>query len=480
MRGILLLLSIVTVAGCRPGVPSRPNVVLVVVDTLRADALGCYGNPRAVTPFLDRWADEGMRFAHAYAASSWTMPSVASLLTSRYPTQHKVTSIRARLASDETTLADVLRREGYATGGFSANRLVTDQLAESGFESFRPYGTAVPGRKLAARPLIRKALGWVDEVQRATPERPIFAYFQFMEPHSPYQPPEPYRSRFAAPEPPAARLGLFHMRYMLEGGKALSREELTQLRYLGRDVPAWRAGWMGSADVAPGDFAYARSLYDGEVASLDAELRHLFAELDRRGILRHAVVVFTADHGEEFGEHGLFNHGTGLYNELIHVPLVIVSDGIPTGTATQAVSALDVAPTVLDLAGIRPEPTFEGRSLAPLATRGEHSVDVVSELLETFSGGVGLHSEAVVHDNLKILALTREHALAGTEVYDLRADPAESASPTPVLWARAVPLLASLHSFTATIAPRARKAAPTFVPTDQARDRLRALGYVAD
>src|SRR5690242_16246877 len=98
----LFVSFLLALASCGPRAPEHPNVVLVVVDTLRADALGCYGNPRGATPFIDRWADDGVRFAHAYAATSWTTPSVVSLLTSRYPTQHKVTSFRARLAPDET------------------------------------------------------------------------------------------------------------------------------------------------------------------------------------------------------------------------------------------------------------------------------------------------------------------------------------------------------------------------------------------
>src|SRR5581483_9381034 len=239
MRGVFPLLSLALLAACRPTLPSRPNVVLIVVDTLRADALGSYGNRRGLTPFLDRWADQGTRFANAYAASSWTLPSVASLLTSRYPTQHRVTSFFAYLADDETTLAHVLHRHGWATAAFSANPALPRHLAASGFDTFPAYE---PWRKLATPPLVRKSLLWVDRVRRETPGRPLFLYYQLMEPHAPYEPPEPYRARFAASELPAARLNLLHMRFLLGVGKHLTMAEAVQLCGLG-DMPAWVPGW---------------------------------------------------------------------------------------------------------------------------------------------------------------------------------------------------------------------------------------------
>jgi len=479
MRGVFPLLSLALLAACRPTLPSRPNVVLIVVDTLRADALGSYGNRRGLTPFLDRWADQGTRFANAYAASSWTLPSVASLLTSRYPTQHRVTSFFAYLADDETTLAHVLHRHGWATAAFSANPALPRHLAASGFDTFPAYE---PWRKLATPPLVRKSLLWVDRVRRETPGRPLFLYYQLMEPHAPYEPPEPYRARFAASELPAARLNLLHMRFLLGVGKHLTMAEAVQLCGLG-DMPAWVPGWRAEHDVRRADLDYARSLYDGEVASLDAALRRLFVELDARGVLRHAIVVVTADHGEEFGDHGFFTHGTGLYNELIHVPLLLAGDGIPSGTRTQAVSLVDVAPTVLDLAGLPPEPTFEGRSLVPLAVRTAPAVDVVSELPETSAGGVGMHTKAVVRGELKLLALERGGpgngtGLSGTEVYDLHTDPGELVAPTAPLRARAIPMMVSLRTFADALAPRARTATPTAPITDEMRDQLRALGYV--
>ncbi len=477
MRSVLVLL-VLAAASCRPR-PGRPNVVLIVVDTLRADSLGAWGNPRGLTPFIDRWSDDGTRFANAYAASSWTSPSVASILTSRYPTQHKVTSFSAHLADDETTLADVLGREGWATGAFSANVMLNQQIADAGFDDFRTYWTWSAGSKLPAAPVIRKSLGWVDVVRRETPGRPVFLYYQFMEPHAPYQPPEPYRTRFAGPEPPPERLDLVHMRFLLGRGEPLTIAESLQLLNGGGDIPRWFATWRLKNDVTRPDLAYARSLYDGEVAAIDAELRRLFVALDARGILRHAIVVVTADHGEEFGEHGLFTHGTGLYREVIHVPLAIVADGIRHGVQTQAVSLVDVAPTVLDLAGVPPEPTFEGRSLVPLAVDGDRSVDVVSELPETGSGGVPMHTQAVIRDGIAVLMLTRGKAtVTGQEVYDLRTDPGESAAPSPALWARGMPLMVSLQRFSTAIAARARDAAPTVQPSDRTRDKLRALGYV--
>ena len=436
-------LALLAALGCAPAAPP-PNVVLVVVDTLRADRLGAYGNRRGLTPFLDELAARGVVFANAYAASSWTCPSVASLFTSRYPSEHRVATFDSRLAADEVTLAETLAPRHYLAGGFSANFRLDGQLGyRQGFRTWRAFLTV---RKLRAHRLTKKALVWVDRAWNTWPwsrwlPRPLFLYLHYMEPHAPYEPPDDYRQRLANGGP----------------GAEEANRKLTDLRW---------------SELSPDEVRLLESLYDAETASLDAHLRDLFRALAKRRVLDHAIVVVTADHGEEFDEHGFMEHGSSLYEAAIRVPLIVLVAGHPGGRVVeQRVSLVDVAPTLLELLGLPREPRFEGRSLVPLL-RGEDvpAADVIAELPRTGSAyDLSFHSVTIIRDSVKLL-LPREPGTPENETYDLARDPAESspASPPPSGVLRAA---------------RERQVGLAEPPTTRAvdettRKRLRALGYV--
>lgn len=327
--------------GCEAPPEERPSsVVMVVVDTLRADRFGARRDGESLTPFLDALAESSTVFHNAYSTSPWTSPAVASLFTSRYPSQHGVHDFGSVLPGDEETLAEILAARGVEAGGFSSNPLVGRSRGfEQGFGFFRAVGADAGGpaaRTERAIDAARRAIRWVDD--RATPTaQPFFLYLHVMDPHSPYAPDRHARARVFGdgpqPDPDAVNEAMRH--------------------HLTEEIPEpTRRAVVG--------------LYDAEVSSTDAALEHFFSALTERGRLDDAVVVVTADHGEELWDHGMFGHHHSLHAEVLRVPLLVRLPGQSARRdVREAVSLLDVAPTLLELLGLDVPAHFEGRSLAP-------------------------------------------------------------------------------------------------------------------
>jgi arylsulfatase A-like enzyme len=279
--------------------------------------------------------------------------------------------------------------------------------------------------------------------------RPMFLYLHFMETHWPYGPPG--RGRHLAGSPPPG-------------------VDDADLNAKVADSSRW--GELTSRDVSR-----LRRLYDAEVAELDARLRDLFVGLRARGLLDRAIVVFTADHGEEFREHGMLLHGLSLYEDAVRIPLVISGPGLPAGrTVADPVSLVDVAPTILALLGLPPEPRFEGRSLVDgIEGRGAWP-DVVLELFPSGEHDFRRHSAGLVHGRLKLLVTAVDGSDGTDAVYDLAHDPHERSPTSPVLADEAVRLRARLAERIRALGARAGTIEK--VPIDaETRDRLRALGY---
>jgi arylsulfatase A-like enzyme len=306
----------------------RPNVVLVTLDTTRADHLSCYGYGRETSPNLDALARAGVLYTRAVSTSSWTLPAHASLFTGKLTTSHGARydaegplslsdgiggdwdHYRARgLAEGETTLAGLLAAEGYATAAVVAGPWMKAVfgLAE-GFQSYDDDGIdELVGRR--ARQVTKAALEWLDGL---APERPFFLFLNYYDAHSPYGAPPPFTYAFFD-EPP-------------------------------------------SVAPAPDDRATWPDLYDGEIRFADEQLGRLFAELERRGLWQDTLVVVTADHGELFGEHGgLYGHGKYLFEEEVHVPLVVkhpARDGEAPAREDARVQLVDVFALILGRVGI--------------------------------------------------------------------------------------------------------------------------------
>ncbi|MGH7657200.1 MAG: sulfatase, partial [Gemmatimonadales bacterium] len=332
-----------------------PNILLIILDTVRASSLSLYGYDQPTTPGLDQRAKRGAVFDRALSTTSWTLPSHASMFTGRYPYNFPA-SWEIPLGSEFPTLAEVLQEHGYATGGFVANLLYTQR--ESGlargfihYEDFRvsreqlKESTAL-GQRIyewqggwvsAKRAYDRKPgeevsssfLRWVDQTRDA----PFFAFLNYYDAHVPYRAPQPWRDRFKT----------------------------------------------GRRD---------RDRYDASIAFLDQEIDGLLEELQARGHLENTIVVLTSDHGELFGEHGLEGHGNGLYDPTLHVPLVIwYPPVVQTGRRIERpVTLRDLPATLLDLAGIANHP-LGGTSLRPLF-RGDTATSGFSPLLAHLRKGI--------------------------------------------------------------------------------------------
>jgi arylsulfatase A-like enzyme len=456
---------------CMPAPTARPDLIVLLVDTLRADRLGCYGSTRGLTPFLDTLAAKGHVVRHAYAQVPWTSPSVASLFTSRFQSQHGIVGFNSVLAESEITLAEALRNAGYATAGFSANGLIGPRLGYGqGFDTYE-VSMPMPGTPPStlrfskrADAVVAEGLRWLDGLPRPLETRPpFFLYLHFMETHAPYAPPPALLDRVRAGQPPLD----------LEAVNAAAIEGTR-------------------ASLAAARLADVIDAYDAEVMTIDAALARLFAELDRRGILEHATIVLTADHGEEFQEHGMFGHGRSLYEAVIRVPLIVVTpDGAGGRVVDGPVSLVDVAPTLLARAGVPIPDRFEGTSFAhlleadgwltaarrwwrdPAATLAE--VPVLSERLQASSAAPGeahSHERSVVLARRKLI-VRRDGSRA---FYALERDPDEHDG-DGVGRAERVRLEAALD----TLGVRAaRDPAPreTRKPGEQRREALRGLGYV--
>ncbi|HVS17220.1 MAG TPA: sulfatase [Planctomycetota bacterium] len=332
--------------GADPALAPGANVVLIVVDTLRADHLGGWGAERATSPRIDALARESLVVDTMVAQAPWTKPSMASLFTSLYPGQHGTVeeTTENHLAVSLVTLAECFQQAGYVTVGFSENPHISPSTAfDQGFDQLSTLSGFVGDREW----VVESARAGLDAIEARRGERPFFLYLHFLDPHGPYQPKGPWREEFLA-------------------GRQTQRAEVRQ-GLVGRLVEGARP----TAPIAEEDVDYLRALYDAEIRETDLALAQVLADLEGRGLLEDAVVVLTSDHGEEFLEHGTLKHGYQLFEESLRVPLVLRVPGATPRREAQAVAQhIDLAPTLLELVGLPVPSVFQGRSLVPLV-RGE-------------------------------------------------------------------------------------------------------------
>ncbi|HZN02534.1 MAG TPA: sulfatase [Candidatus Polarisedimenticolia bacterium] len=413
-----------------PPDPNRPDIVLVVVDTLRADRLGVYGH-HSTSPRIDQMAKQGIVFDAAWAAAPWTLPSIMSIVTGRTPSSHKVENDGLRLASDVPTLPRILEERGYATGGFVSHIYVTAPFGfDRGFERFEDFGLTKPGYRPEARlePNAEKvtgaALDWLDRQGG----RPVFMMVHYFDPHWPYEPPEKVRALF-----PTTYAGPLDA-----GWDSLSR-------------------FQDPAVPLPEDYrAFIEKRYDGEIFFVDQQIARLIDGLEKSGRSKRSWVFVTADHGEEFKDHGSIGHGRQMYEEVVRVPLVVAgppfvatatskagrgSDSARATRIATPVSGIDLLPTLVEIAGASVPAGVEGRSLLPLMRAAAPQLigstppaagaippeidriptgdrPVISETVR-----LNANRRAVRIGDLKVIHAMDENR---SELYDLAADPREA------------------------------------------------------
>ncbi len=432
--------------------PARSNVLLVVIDALRADGLHCYGNPRPTSPNIDALAARSLLYERVLASAPWTVPAVASLLTSTPPSLHGHIRAEDRLSDELLTLPEALKEEGYATAAFSYHPWVSPELGfDQGFEATDFHVLRRGGGVKHDTEVTDAALRWIEAAAAARPVRPFFAYLHYMGPHSPYAPPREAMMSVLGhiPVPPAlsARLaGLSRPRFYPALMKATQRGEVT------------------SADAA-----YLRALYDAEILVVDREIGRLQAGLRATGVDISTLVVVTSDHGEAFLEHGKMLHTDSVYQEMLHVPLIVALPEQRAGRRlAHWVQQVDIAPTVLDALRLPRPPQMQGISRLPGRDPGKGPVFAEASADRRFK---------IIRDGFSYLA--RAGADDKGKLYDLSADPGETSNIRAARPELARDLARELEEYRRLNLQKGqhlrRAAAATLDP--RRREELRALGY---
>jgi arylsulfatase len=465
------------------------HVLLISLDTTRADALGCLGGGEGASPRIDALASQAVKFSETTCTAPTTLASHTSIMTGLHPRRHGVPRNGFMVAQENVLLAEVLDRAGFHTAGFLGSYALDRAFDfNQGFEAwdqdfdieYSPLDADQNQRR--AERVTDAVLSHVDEVGDS--ER-LFLFAHYFDAHAPYDPPSPFAERFALPGGPTssnlrdvARQELAHQARNAGDRRVVFSEGLT------RELIAGSSG-----EPLPGDTALA-ALYAGEVAYMDAHIGRLLDGLEERGILKDCVVVLTADHGETFWEHAdAWHHGAWVYQTNVHVPLLFrLPDGRGAGSTIEApVSTVDIFPTLLELLELPlPEPV-DGVSLlgaldgAPLAERAlfTEATQPVNELEAGSPWPNQAKPRAVRRGRWK---LVEAPYLELTQLFDLETDPGEQvdliAAPTPQSRVEAPLLQRELDLWSRDPRPRGVRFNSTQV--DEVHERLQALGYTGE
>lgn len=426
LLGALLACVLALAAGCGNRDSRARNVLLISVDTLRPDRLGFGGQTRPVSPNLDQLAREGVVFSRSYSQSGWTLPSMATIMTGRYPKDHKAVDFHFILDRNLPTLAGLLKDRGYDTRGFVSHILLTKQYGlDKGFSRFDAsvLDRGNPHEISTSKELTELALNDLKDLKE-----PFFVWIHYFDPHFAYLPHE-----------------------------------------------AWTSFGNGEIDR-----------YDQEIAFTDQHIGEVLNFLREKKLDQKTHVIFTADHGEEFGEHGGVYHET-CYDEVLRVPLVIRTPGHAAGSTAALTEQIDLLPTVLGLLEIPVPPECPGRNLLPLDQPGGEKRSIFVER----DRPPGYRQRAVISNPYKLIRIEPrdttmippqsrdeytevENVHVGTYLYDLTADPGESRN----LYAEGNPGALRLLALLAGHFTGAGTAGDTTVVDKEMEERLRSLGYI--
>lgn len=397
-------LNSTTLPNNTPGPPR--NCLLIVIDTTCAAHCSAWGYERTTTPNLDELAKAGVRFSNAYSQAPSTVPSVWSYMSGQYPIPSSSEGL-LMLEDSTDTVAEVFQRGDFNTFGFSENPFISESLGfTQGFDNFTSLPPLLDGKyerrnQNATRRLLEKAQVSIENSSDA----PWFAYIHLFRPHSPYLAPEPYGSHFMTPQ-----------------DKSLASPELEHALMSGESTPELNS----DIDALSSGLDYVIASYDGNLAYVDGLIGGFIANLDAKAALDNSVVIITSDHGESMMQHGRIGHGIDLYEEFIHVPLVVWAPSIPgfePGVVDEKVSVLDLFKTLVEIFELESPDQLDGASWLPLL-KGQRQDRTTKIFAQNLVGD----KVSVRKGDLKMIAnvdvQTRE--LVSQEVYDLRTDPAET------------------------------------------------------
>ena len=364
LRNLFLpILILLFVSSCNLTSERRdPNVLLIVIDTLRADHLGCYGYEKTTSPNIDKFSKTGVQFQNVYCQMPTTGPSHASIFTSRYPRNHGVLKNGWILSDTFQTIAEILKSNGYTTSAIISSFVLSSQFGYSqGFDNYDeafPKGSSTyrgkfwEGRKLEgefdqrADIATRKAINWMR--QNSTGK--FFLWVHYFDPHSPYDPPQPYVKDFL-------------------------RKDMSPIKKI----------------VAK---------YDGEIRFVDDEVGKLLNEVESLGLDSNTLIIITSDHGEGLGQHGWMEHGMFLYDEQTRIPLIMrFPDLIPENrTINTVIESIDIAPSILDMLGLAQEKGFSGKSFLP-TIQGKEPSSLQTAFIERRQYKAGKYRNVKVRGN---------------------------------------------------------------------------------
>ena len=462
--GLPVALSVLLSSSCtRTGipVPAAPpaGIIVVVIDTLRADHLGCHGYARPTSPFIDTLAREGAQFVHAHAPAPWTVPSTASIMTGLYPSEHGAElpgPVRhlgetppLQMADQVRTLSQILQERGFATALFSANPYLFGRFK-------RGFDVAEVGRRTATE-ITDAALRFLT----GHSDRPFFIHIQYMDLHQPLEPPSEFAALFpvASPQPAEDR----HKEWAYADGKQL-------------DTP----GFAAFRD-------HKLALYDGALRYVDSEIARLWAGVEALALAESTLVVVTSDHGEEFWDHALvgadmggdprgfygIGHGHSMFQEQLRAPLIFRGPRVAAGWRIESpVSLVDITPTLLEMVDLGAPPAMSGTSLVPHFQASETEDRRRSRPLFAESPAYGPDAWSLIDWPYKLIARSDQRSL----MFDLENDPSEKVDLSQTMPELHAELLARLESYRRSLSAIGQTEPMTL--EDETRDQLRSLGYL--
>ena len=450
-RWVLLMAQVLLgCAGHPPEALEAPNapdgVLLIVVDALRPDYLGVYGYERMTSPHLDKWAEQAAVFERAFTTSPWTLPSFGSMLTGELPARHAAGSrvresnwtVSSRLNDALPTLPETLAAAGFVTGAIINNPWLPRGVGlERGFDTY-DYKSPDEQNHRRASEVVELSLKWIAE----SSESPFFFMMHILDPHMPYDAPAPVRGRFTSGMP---------------GGFELPVVEPRKIR-------------KRAQSIADSERQFITAAYEEEIAYVDQELGRLFTALEEVGLFERLVIVLTADHGEELFDHGDFEHGHGMYQELLRIPLLVWGPDVLPGRHTAPVSLVDLYDTILESVGATSTAGTAGQSLWSAVTKGE---EIPERPILAEATLYGPERRAIIRWPLK---LTLETGVGRRRLYNLETDPGEQSDLAPEE-ERAVEYLSNELRSTMQAARQGVEAEALPLDEEMLRE-LRSLGYV--